>query len=567
MRQSPRKATPEVTGRLSLAEANLTLPPGDVEAVECHDAVTVVSEAPAENFSANSPVTPEYDFKQIPSLIPYPVEVEIRRHERPFPVFRSTPVTSLPADCLASKDIVAFLQALPAEDGEQQGVKPSLELTLSEEAAGGAEEGYELHIDADGAKLTAKTEAGLFYGVQTLKQLVLQQHAGGVIPAASIKDHPRFSWRGLHLDVSRHFFTADEVKRLIDVMSKYKLNRFQWHLTDDQGWRLPVPGYPQLTERGAMDEAGHSKAYTKEDIQSVVSYARERYIEVIPEVDVPGHAAAAISAINNIGNDDMPDWSPPSQPPQNYGMLHYTLGRSEETKEFLKTVFATVSELFPSAWVHVGGDEAPNDQWNQSPKAKAEKGSFVHVQSLFNQDLTEILKNAGKTMVGWDEVLGMDAGSWPEGAVVMAWRSADELKKGVGRGFKCVNADQKAWYLDHKQSEGDEPCGQGGRAFLPDVYAYDPIPQGLPAEQEHLVLGGQAQLWSEYFPTWSNVEYMAYPRSLALAERLWSPSTTTDFDNFKSRLADRLEDFEKAGVIYRDDAGVKRRLLHDGKCP
>jgi len=369
----------------------------------------------------------------------------------------------------------------------------------------------------------------------------------------TIWDEPRFEWRGLHLDVSRHFFTAGHVKSLLDTMAAFKLNRFHWHLTDDQGWRLPVPVLPELTRVGAEDANGTHEAYTEDEIRDVVAYAKERHIEVLPEVDVPGHAAAAIAAYPELGNTDMPHWHPPEHPIQSYGEQEYTLAPSQKAVDFMQTVFQRLTELFPSQNIHIGGDEAPRSQWQSSKQARSiQLNSGEKVQSFFNRQLAQMLRQWNRTFIGWDEV--QHVGGLPDDAVIMAWRSADEVRHAVRTGRRVVNADMERLYFDHYQGDArTEPKAICCLTRLQEVYDYDPMPPGLSEEEQKLVLGPQAQLWSEYFPTWHQVEYMAFPRSLALAERAWtSVNQTLGYREFRTRLLERLPDLAARGVAYRE---------------
>jgi hexosaminidase len=403
--------------------------------------------------------------------------------------------------------------------------------------------------------------AGIFYAVQTLRQLTPSE-GEPALPAVAIRDEPRLQWRGLMMDVSRHFFNAAEVKRMLDTMSLFKFNHFHWHLTDDQGWRLPVKGYPKLTELGATGPDGKVRAYTEADIRDVVAYAAERHITVLPEVDVPGHSAAAIASYPELGNDDMPGFRPPHEPVSTWGMFHFTLGPSGNGSRFLRSVFNEVSDLFPGPFVHIGGDEAPTDQWDRSPRARKvlREQSLYHVQSHFNEELSTILKGRNKTVVAWDEAQHMP-GLHPD-AVVLAWRSIDELKRAVRGGRRCVNADVSTLYFDRYQgSQGKEPKANCCYTPLAQVYRYDPIPAGLHQDEERLVMGAQAQLWAEYDPTFKQVEYQAFPRALALAERLWTPrEEVVSFEEFMGRLRPRVEaDLGRRGVNYRRIQGDEER--------
>jgi hexosaminidase len=428
-------------------------------------------------------------------------------------------------------------------------------LQVNTSMAGDDEESYQLHVGGSGVELRAPALAGLFYGVQTLKQLIpLDEGGSHEVAALTIRDTPRFRWRGLHLDVSRHFFSAAQVKQLLDTMATFKFNRFHWHLTDDQGWRLPVQSYPKLTQIGAQGSDGVSKAYTADEIRDVVAYAAARHIEVMPEVDIPGHATAAIAAYPELGNVDVPGWEPPSRPERTYGVKEFTMSPSNATLSFLEAVLTQVVDLFPGSLVHIGGDEVPTAQWGKSKLALAvqQREGLSNVQMFFNKWVSAILQGKNRTAVAWDEA--RKVGGLPGEAIIMAWRSAGELRKSVHERRRAINADSSCLYFDHYQGpkEAEPQAFSASQSTLRQVYAYDPMPGGLTEEEQREVLGGQGQLWSEYFPTWEHTEYMAHPRSLALAERLWTPLAQIEgFDDFKGRLWKRLADLDRLGVNYR----------------
>lgn len=439
------------------------------------------------------------------------------------------------------------------EEGPDADEVRSVHLTLHPRP-GASKESYSLVVSPGRVELRAAGSAGLFYAVQTLKQLPQWEGDEARLPQVSIEDTPRFQWRGLHLDVSRHFFTASQVMSLLDVMAMYKMNRFHWHLTDDQGWRLPVDGLPALTELGA-EGVGGRHAYTEQEIKQVVAHAHSRHIEVIPEVDVPGHAAAAIAAYPQLGNTDVPGWKPPKHPFKTWGVHEFTLSPTEGTLGFLGKVFGSVAKLFPGPWVHIGGDEARSEEWASSRLAQA-KAISLHerapgLQKFFNSEVAGLLHQHGKEPIVWDET--QHIGGLTPDSVIMAWRSADEAVIAARTGRPVVVADSAVYYFDHYQgSQATEPHAICCFTSLEQVYEYDPMPMGLTPAQQAKVLGGQGQLWSEYFPTWNHTEYMAFPRSLALAERLWTPTDQVEgFGDFKRRLSKRLPDLDARGVHYR----------------
>lgn len=446
----------------------------------------------------------------------------------------------------------------------------SLALAPDQEARA---ESYRIVIHEGGVNVTAPDSAGIFYAAQTLGQLFSGDGPevwSAELPAMVIEDAPAFQYRGLLLDVSRHFFPAEDVKKLIGTMAAFKFNRFHWHLTDDQGWRLPVRQYPELTRKGAgprfkgnqLADSGRrfEGAYTEQEIRDVVAFAQKLHVEVIPEIDVPGHVAAAIAAYPELGNID---FKPPSGPISEWGVQDWTLAPTKASVDFLEAVFATVVDLFPSKYIHVGGDEAPTKQWlssSDSAKSQWDPVAFEgpNPQSFFNKKVSEILRSHGRHMAGWDEVQSIEG--LPKDTVIFAWRSEDELRKAVKNGRHVVNANIKCLYLDHYQGPPHSEPRAIGTAVnsLEDVYAFELVPSSVAEHDRHLVLGAQAQLWSEYLPTWTQVEYMAFPRALALAERLWTPKeSVSEFVEFRRRLQMRLPDLERRGVEYRPLDGPK----------
>jgi len=521
-----------------------------------------------------------------PALVPYPKSVSLLDPSSTSTAFALSKGTTIELGEGISEDmphVAASLASLrkrlddaTAQIPQEPGDAASKIVLNMQEGEAEDSESYKLTVQDGKMLLEARGPEGFSYGVTTIQQMIplavspnvesflelSDKVEAGSLPAMVIEDAPAFKWRGVHLDVSRHFFPPEDVKKLLKTMAAYKLNRFHWHLTDDQGWRLPVKGYPELTKTGAgprfkEDEqmpSGDSSegSYTEEDIKDVLAFAKARHIQVIPEIDVPGHVAAAIAAYPELGNQDFP---PPKGPQHEFGVHKWTLAPTKASVAFLEAVFSEVSRLFPdSDYIHFGGDEAPHDQWVHSkPETKKEwefKGHGKDTQSYFNQKVSEIIRNNGKKMAGWDEVQSF--ASLPQDAVVFAWRGDNELKKALLNKRSAVNAVNTPYYLDHLQGpEQTEPKAIGGPiATVETVYNHDPLPAWVTKDQKKYVLGAQVQLWSEYFPKWSHVEYMAFPRAIALAERLWTPKEACDYPDFKERLAKRLNDLENWGVKY-----------------
>jgi hexosaminidase len=433
-------------------------------------------------------------------------------------------------------------------------------------ASGLGPEAYRLEVTPAGIELQAAAEAGLFYGVQTLSQL-LPAESTGVVPCLSIHDEPRFPWRGAMLDVSRHFMPKPFILKFIDLLARHKLNTFHWHLTDDQGWRIEIKRYPRLTEVGSVractligndrqrprryDDTPHGGYYTQEEIREVVRYAAKRHVTIVPEIDMPGHMQAAISAYPELGNTDMR-----LQPRCHWGISQHILNPQAGTVRFMQGVLEEVLELFPGSFVHVGGDEAVKREWQESRAAQErmlELGleSEEALQSWFIGEMNDFLTSRGRRLIGWDEILD---GGLPSGATVTSWRGLDAARRAAELGHDTVSAPTACTYFDYYQSEdvGSEPLAIGGFTPLEKVYAFEPVPEGLSAEQARYVLGGQGQLWTEYMPGPDQVEYMAFPRLCALAEALWTPAELRgSFTDFEDRLRLHLKRLDVLGVNYR----------------
>ena len=440
-------------------------------------------------------------------------------------------------------------------------------------------EGYRLEVRPGLARITASAAAGAFYATQTMCELLppdifRSAPVTGVqwtMPAVSIVDRPMFAWRGMHLDVARHFMPKEFVKKYIDLLALHKMNRFHWHLTDDQGWRLEIKKYPRLTQIGGwrdstivghqpddtthavFDHTRHGGFYTQDDVREIVAYAAERFVTVVPEIEMPGHSQAAIAAYPALGNfgDTIKPWTM-------WGVSNAILNPSDTTIRFMEDVLTEVMQLFPSPYIHTGGDEAPKDQWKASPRAQAR----IHelglqdenaLQGWFTKQIAAFLASRGRRLVGWDEIL--EGGDLAPGAVVMSWRG---IKGGIAAaqaGHDVVMAPTDYTYFDYYQSRNRaaEPLAIGGFLPLDSVYAYKPTPPDLtPAEARH-ILGAQGQVWTEYIPDAKHVEYMAFPRECALAEVLWTPPGRRNFADFRGRLTEHLERLNALDVAYRKE--------------
>ncbi|NWK56931.1 family 20 glycosylhydrolase [Verrucomicrobiaceae bacterium N1E253] len=427
-------------------------------------------------------------------------------------------------------------------------------------------EGYQLTVTPKQIKITGNDAAGAFYGVQSLLQIINEDKT---VPGCNISDQPRFGWRGMHLDVGRHMFAPEDIKKFIDWLAIHKLNTFHWHLTEDQGWRVEIKKYPKLTtvgayrastppygNRGGSDGKRYGGFYTQEQIKEIVAYAKQRHITIVPEIDMPGHMAAAIAAYPELGNDDIPNYNPEVK--CHWGVHPYVLAPKEETFQWVDDVLTEICELFPSSYIHIGGDEAPKGQWKQSKFAqsviKREGLKDEHeLQSYFIKRVEKMLENKGRKLIGWDEI--REGGLSPN-ATMMLWRGWGHAVASINEGHDVVMAPGSHTYFDHYQhtpaailSQGPEYEAIGGHRTIESVYSFNPIPKEFQGkEKAKHVLGCQAQLWTEYMKTWDKVEYRAFPRIAALAEVAWSPQESRNFEDFMKRLKPMMARYKKAGV-------------------
>ena len=440
--------------------------------------------------------------------------------------------------------------------------------------AGFRDEHYRLCIQTDKILLSAASPDGIAMGIQTLRQLLSGQRDRLALPCMVINDRPAMAWRGLHLDVSRHFWDAETVRRYIDLAAFHKFNLFHWHLTDDQGWRLPVEGYPKLTEIAAWrdgtqvghgcdrnknlsDGIRHGGFYTHDEIREIVAYAAARGVRVLPEVDVPGHVQALATAYPEFGNA--------AEPPgvrQCWGISDSTLNLEPATFEFLGKVVATLADLFPFAYVHFGGDEARTVEWAASPRIQERRRelgleSDRDVQSYFTAQLVALLKKHGRILIGWDEIIEHNLPD-PE-AAVMYWRDNGNPDHGLDRkalenGHGLVLANWSRTYFDLYQAAGpandSEPLAIGGSLTLDMVYGWIPFGR-IPEHLRSGVLGAQAQVWTEYIATRNHLDYMVFPRACALAQVLWAGDTREPLADFIARLSSHLPRLDRLGVTFR----------------
>ncbi|MCQ0111846.1 beta-N-acetylhexosaminidase [Zhouia amylolytica] len=453
------------------------------------------------------------------------------------------------------------------------------------------EEGYTLKVTNKEIIISGKTSKGVFYGIQTLRQLLpanseKQSVAELTIPAVEIHDNPNYQYRGMHLDVARHFFPADFIKKYIDLLAMHKMNTFHWHLTEDQGWRIEIKKYPKLTEIGAYrngtivghypgtenDNKKYGGFYTQDEIKEIVQYAADRHITVIPEIELPGHSSAAIAAYpelscfpeepTEVPNDMMSEKSKELQEnginkvvQESWGVYNdvYCAGK-EETFEFLQNVLDEVIPLFPSKYIHIGGDECPKANWERCPNCQKrindEGLADEHeLQSYFIQRIEKYLNAKGKRIIGWDEIL---EGGLAPNATVMSWRGEKGGIESAKQQHDVIMTPNHSCYFDHYQDKDkeNEPLAIGGLTTVEDVYNYNPHPEELSAEESKYILGAQANVWTEYIGTTDYVEYMILPRMTALSEVVWVANDTKNWDDFKSRLSAFKDRYDALGLNY-----------------
>ncbi|MDO0927491.1 beta-N-acetylhexosaminidase [Streptomyces sp. TG1A-8] len=494
------------------------------------------------------------------------------------------------------------LWAAPGTDGTERWLRSTLGAALGLPLAPGPEgrgdsvrlylddglepEAYRLRvITGRGVEIRGGDAAGLFWGAQTLRQLLgpdafrrapLRPGARHVIPHQVVEDAPRFRWRGLMLDVARHFMPKEGVLRYLDLMAAHKLNVLHLHLTDDQGWRIEIERYPRLTGVASWrartkfghrasplwDDRPHGGHYTRDDVREIVAYAAERHITVVPEIDVPGHSQAAIAAYPHLGNTDVVDtaalavWD-------TWGVSPNVLAPTDATLRFYEGVFEEVLELFPSEFVHVGGDECPKDQWRRSPAAQARIAELgladeEELQSWFVGHFGAWLAARGRRLIGWDEIL---EGGPAEGAAVSSWRGYGGGVAAARAGHDVVMCPEQHVYLDHRQHPGaDEPVPVGFVRTLEDVYRFEPVPAQLTEAEARHVLGTQANVWTETMEDAARVDYQTFPRLAAFAEVAWSRLPAPgqrDFADFERRMTAHYRRLDALGVAYRPPSGPR----------
>jgi len=510
--------------------------------------------------------------QQQSSIIPQPVDVKM--NEGFFLIDNKTSV-NFKAEQTAVKPAVDFFVSMIKQlSGVSLQVnKPSgktIELILDKNALI-KEEGYQLTVNKSTVVIKANSYGGIFYGLESVLQTLPQVRTNAAlkVPCMQVNDYPRFKWRGMHLDVSRHFFSAEMVKEYIDLMATYKMNTFHWHLVDDQGWRIEIKKYPKLTETGAwrVDQTDkiwgarpqaqpgevptYGGYYTQEQVKEIVAYAKARNVTIVPEIEMPGHVASAIASYPQLSCTQLPQLPMTGG---NYTNMssNYCAG-NDEVFGFLQDVLTEVIALFPSTYIHIGGDEVDKGPWKQCSKCQArmkKEGlkNEEELQSYFVKRIEKFIVSKKRKMIGWDEIL--EGGLAPE-ATVMSWRGESGGIQAAKMNHDVVMTPGTPCYFDHYQAgpEG-EPLAIGGFNTLKKVYDYEPIPKELNAEEAKYVLGAQANLWTEFISTTEQVEYMVLPRMLALAETVWSPAASKNWTSFNERLKIQFRAFDQKGLHY-----------------
>ena len=474
---------------------------------------------------------------------------------------------------------LAFAPAVVS--GELDDIPSAIVLAMTPDLASMGPEGYTLKVTPQQVTIRSSQLAGLFYGIQTLRQLLpveifssTSENCEWQIPAVEIEDVPLFPWRGLLLDTVRHFIPKNEIFKFIDLLALHKMNVLHLHLTDDQGWRIEIKKYPRLIEVGSRrketvvgharfpegyDGIVHEGFYSQDDLREIVAYAADRFITVVPEIEVPGHAQAAVASYPELGVT-----GEAVEVAMIWGIHPYLYNPSEKTLQFLQDVLTEVMEIFPGRYIHIGGDEARKDQWEQSPEVQAriqELGlkNEEELQSWFLTQIGTFLAQHGRRYIGWDEILD---GGLPQGAVVMSWQGIEGGIRAAQAGHDVIMTPYTHTYFDSYQSHDPaEPLAIGFYSPLENVYSFNPVPEVLSTEQARHIIGVQGALWTEYIATPEHLEYMAFPRLVALAEVIWTPGERRDFADFCRRLAIHEARLTSLNVNFRPVARLQQDPL------
>lgn len=499
------------------------------------------------------------------ALIPQPTDIKLG--EGNFVLNENTKIILINPEFKNEVDL--FNQFLKSSYGFELQITNNSKSTINtieiqkENSSSESEESYKLAISDSQIQINTKGNIGIFYAFQTLQQLLPTQKSTTIkIQTVKINDQPKYAWRGMHLDCSRHFFPVDFIKKYIDYLAMYKFNTFHWHLTDDQGWRIEIKKYPKLTEVGAwrngsmigryddqkFDDKRYGGFYTQEEIKEIVAYATQRHITVVPEIEMPGHAIAALAAY--------PEYSctgGPFEVGKIWGVYDDVFCPKDETFTFLENILTEVIDLFPSEYIHIGGDECPKTRWKVCPhcqkRRKDENLKDEHeLQSYFIQRIEKFVNTKGRKIIGWDEIL---EGGLAPNAAVMSWRGTEGGIAAAKQKHFVVMSPGSHCYFDHYQDEPkNEPIAIGGFTSVEKVYAFNPTPKELTSEEAKYILGAQANVWSEYILSPEHVEYMVFPRMAALSEVLWGTSNPEKYLDFKNRLIQHFKIYDVKGINY-----------------
>ena len=509
-----------------------------------------------------------------PAIIPLPATLSIEKDKPGFLIDNNLPILKTGNKACLSSFLTGFsnhihqIKAVPVQNANN-----AVQILLKKNSSL-SPEWYSIKATTQGITISCTSPAGAFYAAQTLKQSLTKDAAGKwAIPCMTITDSPRFTWRGIMIDSGRNPRSIEELKTIIDLLAHYKVNTIHWHLTEDQGWRLEIKKYPKLTSIGATrpespmpgnSNKGDGKPFTffstQKEVKELVDYAKRRHITIVPEIETPGHAAAAITAYPEFGNKDIPGYKP--RVATRWGILPFTFSPTEPTFKFIDGILEEVCQLFPdSPYIHIGGDEAPKQQWKNSPQAQEvmKKNGLKNeqeLQSYFIHRVEKLVNARGKQIIGWDEIR---EGGLSKTATLMVWHDPGIAREAIRHGNKVIMTPFESTYLIRQEGPHPEGPEYEMATFstipLQKVYNMNPIPKGLTPEQEKNILGVQGSCWSEYMTTLAKWQYMVFPRMFAIAELGWTQPDRKDFTDFKRRL-DRHKPFLDALKInYRTDSG------------
>lgn len=519
------------------------------------------------------------------SVVPLPWQMQLGQGK--FVIDEQTALVASPVDTPALAELLAYfteqirkISSVDLEVASPQSSQKIIKVALKE-VVPDQPESYQLVVSDQEITMIAPRPQGIFYAMQSLFQLLFSDGASErrIVPQVEIVDYPRFAWRGLMLDTVRHFYTPETIKQIIDLMSQWKMNVFHWHLCDDQGWRLEIKKYPQLTQKGAWRQEREGAIfyhkdstylkdiqkqptftyggyYTQEQVADIVNYARLRGVRVVPEIEMPGHSGAVLSVFPQLSCNGKKQEVPTILDSSDFSTFNsnYCAG-NPQTFAFLKDVLDEVIALFPSEYIHIGGDEVQKDDWKHCPKCQRLKrqqklANEEEIQSYFIKTMEQYIRSRGRKLVGWDEIL--EGGIAPS-ATVMSWRGEKGGIQAAKQKHKVIMTPSNPLYFNRYQTEPIENEPRAAKYSintLEKVYGYNPHPKSLTAEEQQYILGGQAALWTEFIETEDQLEYMLFPRLIALSEALWTTSERKNYSDFKKRIQPILKDFDQKGIRY-----------------